>query len=108
MSSMIIPIHNNSSSNGQEWILIELQGELRAREGEQIDWKSKRIGKLLNRDTDSPVLIIGSSKLEGKRVKLPKPFALLRKCDGAYESQGIVSEKFVFKTRPKPLTLSVV
>jgi chromosome transmission fidelity protein 8 len=109
MNSTVIPISiEDESTNGRDWILVELQGELRARDGEVAEWKEKRLGKLLNRHGDNPVLIIGSSKLEGKRVKLNKPFAILKRCGGGgYESRGVVTEKFVFKTRPKPLTLGV-
>lgn len=56
---------------------------------------------------DVPVLTIGSQKLVGAFVKLPKPLAVLRKDVGAggveYHVLVVVREKLVFTTRPKPI-----
>ena len=107
-SSKLIPILvEEDETNKRNWVLIELQGELRSTDGHDVDRKGKCLGKLIGRDGDNPVLIIGTSKLEGKRMKLIKPFAILKRCKEGYESQGIVTEKFVFKTRPKPLTVGL-
>jgi chromosome transmission fidelity protein 8 len=105
MSSTLLPVLvEDDSTAKREWLLVELQGELRVKESEQPEWKGKRLGRLIDRDTEMPVLIIGSSKLEGKRVKLSKPYAILKRASAGFVSEGVVSEKFVFKTRPKPLT----
>lgn len=107
-ASTIIPIQvEDDSCSGRSWILVELQGELKLIDGEASAWRDKCLGQLIGKDGDNPVLIIGSNKLEGKRMKLPKPFAILRRDGNEYHSQGIVTEKFVFKTRPKPLTVGI-
>jgi chromosome transmission fidelity protein 8 len=110
-TSTLIPIQcDGADGKNQDWILVELQGEVRSKIGSEVgvdDRKGKELGKLIDRDSDNPVLIIGNSRLEGKRMKLAKPFAILKKLENGnsgYVSKGIVHQKFVFKTRPKPLT----
>ena len=114
MASIMIPVQADENSPN-DWILIELQGEIRAHvlagedeeEGEDnttVNRQGKKIGQLIDRNAENPILLIGNSKLEGKRMKMPKPFAILRKVGKGYETKGIVTQKFVFKTRPKPLT----
>jgi chromosome transmission fidelity protein 8 len=105
MSSFrVIPVVVEEGAE-RKWLLIELQGELRALDGQEADWSGKSLGKLMDQDSDNPVLIIGSHRLEGKRTKLAKPFAILKKQGDFYTSQGFVNEKLLFKTRPKPLTV---
>lgn len=67
-----------------------------------------------------PILIIGNHYLEGKRIALKKPLAIINKerareedvshteqrfDDGeiAYTLAGVVKFKYIFKNRPKPL-----
>jgi chromosome transmission fidelity protein 8 len=62
-----------------------------------------------------PILIIGNHYLEGKRVALKKPLAIIGKDDPsptiegeenqalAYRLAGVVRFKYIFKNRPKPL-----
>jgi chromosome transmission fidelity protein 8 len=68
-----------------------------------------------------PILIIGNHYLEGKRVALKKPLAILNKdeqqTDAAasmeldtdqsqavdYRLAGVIKFKYIFKNRPKPL-----
>jgi chromosome transmission fidelity protein 8 len=65
-----------------------------------------------------PILIIGNHYLEGKRVALKKPLAILNKDETAaasmeldtdqsqavdYRLAGVIKFKYIFKNRPKPL-----
>lgn len=112
LQSTLVPIQVAEDSTTKEWLLVELQGEVRVNqtstEDDDAEEKARRqgktLGKLMNQNSENPVLIIGNNKLEGKRMKMSKPFAILRKVGKGYESQGIVTQKLVFKTRPKPLT----
>ena len=96
----ILPLEGENKN----WLMIELQGEIQSKGAADEPKDGKILGKLINHSSDLPVLIIGNSKLEGKRMKLAKPFALLKKVGNGYETKGIVSEKLLFKTRPKPLS----
>jgi len=112
LQSALVPIHVGDGSTTREWLLIELQGEVQLSETRSADddrdeavlRQGKTLGKLMNQTTDNPVLIIGNNKLEGKKTKMPKPLAILRKVGKGYECDGLVTQKLVFKTRPKPLT----
>lgn len=91
--------------------MIELQGELASSNAENA--AELRNGKILGKIqySDSPQLVIGNSQLDGKRVKLAAPYAILKKIkrdDGAVQltNLGMVTEKYVFKTRPKPQSSS--
>lgn len=76
-----------------------------------------------------PILVIGNKRMEGKRVGLDKPLAVLRKTGGeaagaaapaepmvvedstgagdmAYEVLGQIKSKLVFKLRPQPILRS--
>jgi hypothetical protein len=81
--------------------------------------------KSVNTNNNNATLIIGSHKLEGKRIPVPKPFAILKKIkvmnpqieEGEesagslsvvvpttqYKLVGTIDQKIIFKTRPKPL-----
>mmetsp|Transcript_18218 Transcript_18218/g.35790 ORF Transcript_18218/g.35790 Transcript_18218/m.35790 type:complete len:172 (+) Transcript_18218:115-630(+) len=64
-----------------------------------------------------PILEIGVHRLEGKVVKIPKPFAIMERVESTssddlpsapaggarFAIRGIVRQKLLFKTRPKPL-----
>jgi chromosome transmission fidelity protein 8 len=60
-----------------------------------------------------PILIIGNHYLEGKRVALKKPLAIINKDDESspageaesidYQLTGVIRFKYIFKNRPKPL-----
>jgi len=108
----------SSTSDEGEWVLLELQGEVTRKrasgESVKVDedpsyFRNSTLGRLDNGDTEDPVLVIGNYRLEGKRVKLSNPLALLRRKDkeNEFESLGLVYKKLVFKTRPKPLSNAV-
>jgi chromosome transmission fidelity protein 8 len=116
------PVHHmriviRSSDELGGWNLIELQGELFVPEG---SYDGKEIGKLSERD-GVPILVLGNHFLEGKRVALKKPFAIIMKKDqpehapidqeaekhgttcADYSMVGVIRYKYLFKNRPKPL-----
>lgn len=60
------------------------------------------------------MLIFGKQKIEGGWTKLKKPLAIMAKVEGAegsaceYHARGVVRQKLVFKSRPKPIVSSSV
>ena len=100
----------------EEWVIIELQGELQTRNSKGFD--GKEIGDLHFNKRGDPILIIGHHIITGKKVKLEKPFIVMTKCKNpdeviksGYDSKHIIkakiTTKLVFKTRPKPIILHV-
>jgi hypothetical protein len=54
-------------------------------------------------------MAIGQHLLEGKVVKMPKPFAIFESDDDQLNMRGVVRRKLLFKIRPTPRgTVSVV
>eukprot|EP00891_Asterochloris_glomerata_P002824 jgi/Astpho2/2824/e_gw1.00050.215.1_t len=102
-----------------EWAMIELQGEL----GDGVPGASPEESCGCGSQADSIHLTIGYHQLEGKRVSLKKPFAILETqagppahstaCGGGlcsvcasparYAVLGVLHHKFLFKTRPRAL-----
>ncbi|KAH9255361.1 hypothetical protein BASA81_006480 [Batrachochytrium salamandrivorans] len=84
--------------------MVELQGELVSSTADDCR-PGKLLGRIVHSDT-SPQLVIGTSQLDGKRVKLSAPLAVLKRVQNGdetlYRKLGYVTEKYVFKTRPKP------
>lgn len=76
---MLIPVR---SAGGEvlEWALIELQGKLEQQPG-FTDQPISDIGTLVSTSAngDSLQLTIGYHQMDGKRVPLKKPFAIMRK-----------------------------
>ncbi|KAL6764416.1 hypothetical protein V8C86DRAFT_2475701 [Haematococcus lacustris] len=107
---MLIPI-TGPPGGVAEWALIELQGRLKHVQGE--DELISEIGMLLSpvAKPDCIQLTIGYHQIEGKRVSLKKPFAILQRvgsvgesaADVKYEVVGVIRSKFLFKTRPTAL-----
>lgn len=96
---------------------MELQGELETRDEAACD--GMHIGDLHFDSKGTPNLIIGHHLLTGKVVALEKPFAVLNKhkpttnddtsINGStqagteYEVVALLTQKIVFKNRPKPI-----
>ena len=101
----------------EEWCLVELQGELETRDEAPCD--GMHIGDLHFDTKGTPNLIIGHHLLTGKFVSLEKPFAVLNRyksrsnddpsVNGSsqagteYEVVALLTQKIVFKNRPKPI-----
>ena len=101
----------------EEWCLVELQGELETRDEAPCD--GMHIGDLYFDTKGTPNLIIGHHLLTGKVVSLEKPFAVLNRyksrsnedpsVNGSsqagteYEVVALLTQKIVFKNRPKPI-----
>jgi len=90
-----------------EWAMIELQGDLNARDFNNIG--GKFVGDLHYGNDGSAMLIIGHHILFGKEQLLEKPFAVLRKkADEAagkveYDVTAMIRKKLTFRDRPKPI-----
>ncbi|KAI8381323.1 Ctf8-domain-containing protein [Radiomyces spectabilis] len=96
------------SENKQELVYLDFQGSFVADDHANVS--DAYIGDL-TLEKDKAILSIGHHRLEGKKVKLPKPFAVIQKSEqdlmetdtspGAYyDVVTILREKYVFNTRP--------
>lgn len=104
----------------EEWCLVELQGALETRD--EVACDGMHIGDLHFDAKGTPNLIIGHHLLTGKLVALEKPFAVLNKhkitpnddtsingtnqAGTEYEVVALLTQKIVFKNRPKPIITS--
>ncbi|KND00852.1 uncharacterized protein SPPG_03956 [Spizellomyces punctatus DAOM BR117] len=82
MVQIVIPatqLHPQSTNGASpnDWIMIELQGTLAA-DGSD-DMAGLELGKIELKANGIPYLYIANHKLEGQRVELKKPLALIRK-----------------------------
>lgn len=105
-----IVIHPLQTSNKtEELIYLDFQGSFES-SSEEANVSNIEIGDLTLQE-NSALLIIGHHKLTGKKVKLPKPFAVIHKKkidkDDMEEDTGvcydvvtILKEKYVFSVRP--------
>ncbi|VDP88469.1 unnamed protein product [Echinostoma caproni] len=117
---MIVKIFSPSEKS-EDWILMELQGELVSRSGETLS--GKLIGDLHFSKQASvfalqlqliiqgePVFIVGHHVLFGKLIAMEKPFVVTKKSQNnghtEYHVVGVVRKKLIFKTRPRPIILS--
>ncbi|XP_015586571.1 chromosome transmission fidelity protein 8 homolog isoform X2 [Cephus cinctus] len=94
----------------EDWVLIELQGDVDTSNGEHM--KSQNIGDFHFAKDGTPILIIGYHILYGKDTPMSKPIAVLKKKSNSegclneehpaeYTVIAIAKRKIIFKTRPK-------
>ena len=100
------------TEQGQDLALLEMQGDLESRLGQDVDLSGKFIGDLhFTKDNSTPILIIGHHILYGKSVKLEKPLVVMTKVNEGqeteYQVQTIIRNKLIFKSRPKPIIANV-
>lgn len=100
---MLIPVQCPCGTCS-EWGLIELQGSVQRGDSDPSDsLDSLEVGVLCGSARESFHLKIGCHQLDGLRVALPKPLAVLRRNNNdslCFEIAGVVLTKIVFKTRP--------
>lgn len=84
-----------------EYVMIELQGVLEA--GGALG--GLPLGTL--RTTAPCSLVVGTHQLSGTRSSLKKPLLVTRTTPDGVVVLGVVREKFVFKSRPNTLAVSV-
>jgi len=93
--------------------MIELQGEIE-RIIEAIPGEPFDVGTLTATDDTSVQLVIGYHRLEGTKMALKKPVAILEKIESnddddnddnevRYKVIGVVREKLIFKQRPRAI-----
>jgi chromosome transmission fidelity protein 8 len=123
MVHVIINSHVNSNDQ-KELLFLDFQGSFDV--GEHVDLSNIKVGDLTLKEVkhnspscmklvltikkDSAMLVIGHHRLVGKKVKLPKPLAVMKKqpveqeemSDGQlyYNVVTILREKYVFSNRP--------
>ena len=106
-----------------KWTIVELQGKLEVRNGTQDGrFDGRYFGDLHFDASNTPILILGHHILQGKIIKLDKPFAVIEKEDKQFNVKGkiliyaehfltyfiaLVKEKIIFKSRPKPIITHV-
>ncbi|XP_055849192.1 chromosome transmission fidelity protein 8 homolog [Episyrphus balteatus] len=74
-----MPILIKSAGEGgiEEWAIIEMQGDLVARDDEDIE--NLFVGDLYYNKFGQPIMIIGHHMLTGREQKIEKPYAVLEK-----------------------------
>lgn len=117
-SSSRILVQKAPSLKGQplpNFIMIELQGVIEIKNPAAFEnTVETKLGvfkyekKSPSDKEGKPVLIVGLSRLEGSKVKLPSPYIVTEKCkvsetETCYNAVGIIHEKYLFKNRPKTL-----
>jgi hypothetical protein len=121
--SGIVKIRIDGSSE-EEWSVIELQGHLSARDTAlTLDALPLGVLDIAPDNAKEFTLVIGSTALVGKLVRLEKPLTVIAPDatrseldaaadeDGAGDEHwhivGVVRNKLVFKTRPQPIVSKV-
>lgn len=84
------------------WGMVELQGKVDC--PPSVTLQGAHIGDLHMDKSGTPQLVIGHHILTGKVVKLEKPLGVMTKtADKEWVIRSVVREKYIFKTRPKPI-----
>jgi hypothetical protein len=124
--SGIVKIRIDGSSE-EEWSVIELQGHLSARDTAlTLDALPLGVLDIAPDNAKEFTLVIGSTALVGKLVRLEKPLTVIAPdatrselaaaaaaaddddaADEHWHIVGIVRNKLVFKTRPQPIVSKV-
>jgi chromosome transmission fidelity protein 8 len=107
---MLIPI--TSGGDGMpEWAMVELQGTIEIQGGKTHEGDlAVATLKLASSGKDTVVMTVGYHQLEGKRVPLKKPLAIMEKTEESqpeggvgYVVVGVIRNKYLFKTRPRAM-----
>lgn len=105
---MIIPV-KVYKDNLVDSMIIELHGDFKSCFQSTEDYI---VGSLFQNKKET-FLIIGNHILEGKEAVMEKPMVKLKKLTNIendninYVIDSIITKKFVFRTRPKPIVLNV-
>ena len=107
---MLIPITTGGDSL-PEWAMIELQGTIEIQGGKTHEGDlAVATLKLAGSGQDTVVMTVGYHQLEGKRVPLKKPLAVMEKTEDShpdggvgYSVVGVIRNKYLFKTRPRAM-----
>ncbi|CAL8090357.1 unnamed protein product [Calicophoron daubneyi] len=101
---MIVKVRSPHES-AEEWVLIELQGDIISKTGESLS--EKHLGDVHFSAHGEPVFIIGHHILFGKVTDMEKPFVVTEKVSTVKGAElhviAVVRKKLIFKTRPKPI-----
>eukprot|EP00941_MAST-03F_sp_MAST-3F-sp1_P004553 g4553.t1 len=100
--SLIAPLRLKETGS---WMMVELQGTLHSSAGDDEPLNELTLGQLERNERGRPILRIGSHLLEGKIEKLGRSYGVVQKNreSKSCEVIGIIREKVVFRSRPKPL-----
>ncbi|XP_003743792.1 chromosome transmission fidelity protein 8 homolog [Galendromus occidentalis] len=94
-----------------EWGIVELQGDIKHREGEESPLNDLHVGDLHFTKDGVPVILIGHHVLYGKVVNLASPYMVTKRVRSekgtSFEVQAVIKSKVVFRTRPKPIVTNV-
>lgn len=94
-----------------EWGIVELQGDVKHREGEETPLNNLHVGDLHFTNEGVPVILIGHHVLYGKVTNLTNPYMVTKRIRSetgtSFEVQAVIKSKIVFRTRPKPIVTLV-
>jgi chromosome transmission fidelity protein 8 len=119
--SVLVKIRIDGNSE-DEWSVIELQGHVNTRDAAlTLDSLPLGVLDIAPDNAKEFTLVVGSTALVGKVVRLEKPLAVLapddtvddhtvaedESTDEHWRIVGVVRNKLVFKTRPQPIVSKV-